>query len=144
VATILAEHFGSIEKLAAAEVDEISDVEEIGEIIAQSVYDYLHGEYGRRVVAQLKELGLDMTADVAEQTSEALAGKAIVVTGTLERYTRDEIKDLIKSHGGRATSSVSKKTDLVVAGRDAGSKLEKANKLGIRVVSEHEFEAMIG
>ena len=144
VATILAEHFGSIERLAAATLEEISDVEEIGEIIAQSVHDYLDGDYGRRVVAELSELGLDMTADVVEADSDALDGKAIVVTGTLERYTRDEIKELITRHGGRATSSVSKKTDLVVAGRDAGSKLAKAEKLGVTVISEEEFETLIG
>ncbi|MCA9102297.1 MAG: NAD-dependent DNA ligase LigA [Planctomycetales bacterium] len=143
VATVLAQHFGSLDRLAAADVEQIAEVEEIGSIIAQSVYDFLHDDVGRHTVDELVKMGVDTSVASSGPTSDTLAGKAIVVTGTLERYSRDEIKELIARHGGRATGSVSKKTDLVVAGADPGSKLDKAQQLGIRVVSEDEFEAML-
>ncbi|MEZ6070879.1 MAG: NAD-dependent DNA ligase LigA [Pirellulales bacterium] len=144
VATVLAQHFGSLDRLAAADVEQIAEVEEIGSIIAQSVYDFLHDDVGRHTVDELVKMGVDTSVASSGPTSDTLAGKAIVVTGTLERYNRDEIKELIARHGGRATGSVSTKTDLVVAGADPGSKLDKAQQLGIRVVSEDEFEAMLG
>ncbi|HVC94921.1 MAG TPA: NAD-dependent DNA ligase LigA [Pirellulales bacterium] len=145
-AVALAEHFGSIDALAAAEIEELGEVEEIGPIIAKSVYDYLHGKYGKETIAELSELGLDMTAPLrsAAPTLGALAGKTLVVTGTLAKYGRDEIEELISRHGGRAVSSVSKNTDFVVAGAKAGSKLAKAQALGVRVLSEAEFDALIG
>jgi DNA ligase (NAD+) len=146
VASLLAEHFGTMERLQAAGIDELSAVPEIGPVIAQSVYDFLHGEFGSATVADLVSVGVAMEAPESERVAAdgALAGKTIVVTGTLVRYKRDEIEGLITRHGGRAASSVSKKTDFVVAGENAGSKLAKAEELGIRVLKEDEFEAMIG
>jgi DNA ligase (NAD+) len=146
VAAVLAEHFGSIEALEAASIDELSDVMEIGPVIAQSVYDFLHGDFGRHTIGDLRQLGVDMTAPkkAAPAAGGALAGKTLVITGTLEKYKRDEIEELIARHGGRAASSVSKKTDYVVAGKEAGSKLAKAQQLGVKVLSEEEFEELIG
>jgi DNA ligase (NAD+) len=146
VAAVLAEHFGAIDALEAASIEELSDVMEIGPVIAKSVYDFLHSDFGRHTMQDLKQQGVDMTAPKKAKVaaSGALAGKTIVVTGTLEKYKRDEIEELIAQHGGRAASSVSKKTDYVVAGKEAGSKLDKAQQLGIKVISEDEFEELLG
>ena len=145
VAQVLAEHFGSMQALQAASEEQLAEVNEIGGVIAKSVYDFLHSEHGRDTIADLAALGLDMTAPKKAQPAGGgpLAGKTIVVTGTLKNYKRDEIEERIAALGGRVASSVSKKTDFVLAGEEAGSKLQKAAKLGVRVVSEEEFEAMI-
>ena len=147
VAVILADEFGSMDRLAAASIEELNAVEEIGEIIAESVHEFLHGDFGSQIIARLKAVGVKMTSDrppKAERKSGPLDGKTLVVTGTLQNYKRDEIKKLIEEHGGRASSSVSKKTDFLVAGEKAGSKLEKAEKLGVKVLGEDEFAALIG
>ncbi|HWB09549.1 MAG TPA: NAD-dependent DNA ligase LigA [Pirellulales bacterium] len=146
LATVLAENFGSIEALIKASEEELADVHEVGEIIAKSVHHYLHSEYGAATLRELRELGLNMHAPRSPKPAEGggkLAGKTLVVTGTLQKYTRDEIEELIAQHGGRATSSVSKSTDYVVAGEKAGSKLEKAQSLGVPVLSEKDFEKLI-
>ncbi|MBN1908888.1 MAG: NAD-dependent DNA ligase LigA [Pirellulales bacterium] len=145
VAAVLAEHFGSIDALLAADVDQLGEVNEIGPIIAQSVYDFLHSSFGKETLGDLRALGVEMesTALAAESTPQIFAGKTFVVTGTLSRYSRDEIESLITQHGGRAASSVSKKTDYVVAGEKAGSKLTKAQQLGVTVLNEEQFEAML-
>jgi len=144
VATVLAEHFGSIDELVSVGVDELSEVNEIGPIIAASVHGYLHSPYGRETIASLRQRGVNMSAPKRAKRGGALTGKTLVVTGTLEHYSRDEIQELIAQHGGRAASSVSKKTDYVVAGTEAGSKLDKAQALGIRILTEAEFEKMLG
>lgn len=145
VSTILAEQFGTIEALQAATIEQLSATPEIGPIIAKSVYDFLQSDFGRQTIADLQSQGVSMEAPLALRAAAdgALAGKTIVVTGTLSKYKRDEIEELIVRHGGRAASSVSKKTDFVVAGENAGSKLEKAQQLGVRVVTEDEFEGMV-
>ena len=145
VAAVLAEHFGSIEAMQAASIDELSEVMEIGPVIAKSVYEFLHSDFGHETINDLKHLGVDMTAPKKAKaaTEGPLAGKTLVVTGTLEKYKRDEIEELIEKHGGRAASSVSKKTDYLVAGEEAGSKLAKAQQLGVPVISEAEFEKLI-
>lgn len=150
VATVLAEHFGSMDKLREAEVEELSEVNEIGPIIAQSVFDYVQSEYGRSIIDDLAALGVNMesprrvqSAADGDGSTGVLAGKTLVVTGTLPRRSRDDIEELIVQLGGRAASSVSKKTDFVVAGEKAGSKLDKAQKLGVRVITEDEFDALI-
>lgn len=145
-AAVLAEHFGSIDALVEAGVEQLSEVTEVGPVIAKSVHDYLHGEFGAATVAELRSLGVSMklARAAASRGAGALAGKTLVVTGTLEKYTRDQIHELVAQHGGRPAASVSKTTDYVVAGEKAGSKLEKAHKLGVRVLSEAEFEALIG
>lgn len=145
VASVLADHFGSIDTLLAADVEQLSEVNEIGPIIARSVHDYLHGDFGRGTIDELRKLGLVMSIERGddEEFSDIFAGKTLVVTGTLQRYGREEIKELITRHGGRAASSVSKNTDYVVAGEKAGSKLEKAKKLGVTVLTEDQFENLL-
>jgi DNA ligase (NAD+) len=144
VGTTLAEHFGSVEAMQEAEVEELAEVPEIGPIIARSVYDYLHSAEGQKELAELADAGVNMTAPKRPAAKlGALAGKTLVVTGTLSKYKRDEIEELIARHGGRAASSVSKKTDYLVAGENAGSKLEKAQQLGISVLSEEQFDELL-
>ncbi len=144
VAVLLAEHFGSMKELQKASVEELSEVNEIGPIIAQSVHDFLHSDFGKQTVDDLAALGVKMTAPKRAAPTGPLVGKTLVVTGTLERYSRDEIEKLIEELGGRAASSVSKNTDYLVAGEEAGSKLDKAKKLGVKVIGEAEFEKLIG
>jgi DNA ligase (NAD+) len=144
VSAVLAEHFHSMDRLQAASVQELSEIQEIGPVIADSVHAFLHGPFGRRTIEELKSLGLTMTAPRApRKAASEIAGKTFVVTGTLEKYGRDEIEELITQLGGRAASSVSKNTDYVVAGEKAGSKLAKARELKIPVLSEQELEALL-
>lgn len=149
VGRLLAEHFGSIAALQAASEESLAEVNEIGPAIAASIHEYLQSEYGQQTIADLQQLGLKLEEEVkriaaASGGSGALAGKTLVVTGTLSKYKRNEIEALITQHGGRAAGSVSAKTDYLVAGADAGSKLEKANKLGVPVISEADFDVLIG
>ena len=144
VAAVLAEHFRTMDALVGADVSELSAVNEVGDIIAQSVYDYLHSPVGRRIVADLKALGVNMRSTTPVKPGPLpLEGKTLVVTGTLNRYTRDEIQEVIGRNGGRAASSVSAKTDYVIAGEEPGSKLAKARELGVPVLSEEEFEELL-
>ena len=144
-ATVLAENFGTIEKLREADVEALAQVNEVGPVIARSVHDWLQSEFGRQTIEDLRNLGVQLTAlrTVAQKTAGALAGKTLVVTGTLSKYGREDIEELITRHGGRAASSVSKKTSYLVAGVDAGSKLVKAQQLGVPVITEQEFEQML-
>jgi DNA ligase (NAD+) len=148
VATAMAEHFGSMDELLTASEEDLANVEDVGTVIAESVHRFLHSDHGAQAIRRLREAGVDMTAPKKAPTSAAtagpLSGKTIVVTGTLEKYKREDIEALIEQYGGRATSSVSKSTDFLVAGEKAGSKLDKANKLGVRVISEAEFDKLIG
>jgi DNA ligase (NAD+) len=145
-AQVLEEHFGMLDAILAASEDELAEVNEIGSVIAHSIHTFFHAEAGRRTVEELRSFGINFGQPVTKRKPSAdqkLAGKTIVVTGTLSRFKRDEIKELIHELGGKASSSVSKKTDFVVAGEEAGSKLDKARELGVRVVSEEEFVEMI-
>ena len=126
--------------------ESLSNVDEIGAVIAASVHRFLRSEYGIRIVSQLRELGLNLGQPVDRSRVPAegkLIGKTLVVTGTMVRFGRDEIEQLIRDHGGKASGSVSKKTDFVVAGEAAGSKLTKAQELGVKVLTEDEFLAML-
>ncbi|HEX3871692.1 MAG TPA: helix-hairpin-helix domain-containing protein, partial [Pirellulales bacterium] len=143
VASVLAEHFGSMEAIEQADVETLSEVLEIGPVIAESVHEFTHSAVGKEVIDQLHRHGIDMTAPQKPKSRQPLAGKTLVVTGTLEKYGRDEIEGLIKNLGGRAASSVSKKTNYLVAGEAAGSKLDKARELGIPILTEAEFDALI-
>ncbi len=142
VAAVLAERYPSIQQLQQAGVEELSEIHEIGEVIAQSVHDFLASDRGRRVVQQLAAAGVLMEENVPAPNLQhpQIAGKTFVVTGSLSKYTRDQIHGLIDQHGGRASSSISKKTDYLVAGERAGSKLAKAEQLGVQVISEAQFE----
>ena len=145
VAQILAQRFGSMDNLMAASLETIGNTNEIGPIIAQSVYDFFHSDDGLELIQQLRAAGvlLDATAEDAVDNSGVFAGKTLVVTGSLSKYSRDEIERLIEQRGGRAASSVSKKTDFLIAGEAAGSKLDKAQSLGVPVLSEAEFDKLI-
>ncbi len=150
VASILAKKYGSLLKLAQASVAELSEIDEIGPTIAQSIYDFFNSEYGRQTIDDLAKVGVRIEDDSPAEDNAAavagsglLAGKTLVVTGTLVHYKRDEIERLIESLGGRATSSVSSSTDFLVAGEKAGSKLAKAQSLGVQVLTEEEFRKMI-
>ena len=144
VAGILAESFGSMSALASADTDILSEVHGIGPEVAQAVQAYFSDPEIRAMLEVLRELGLDPKLDKPVASSDLLDGKTVVVTGKLTRLSRDEMHALIKEHGGRPSSSVSSKTDLLVAGEKAGSKLAKAEKLGVSVVSEQAFLAMLG
>ncbi|MEL7264976.1 MAG: NAD-dependent DNA ligase LigA [Planctomycetota bacterium] len=147
VAKILAGAFGDIDKLRSASLDDLSAVDEVGPVIATSVHQFLNSDDGWQQIQDLRQQGVDMTSPLtaethATQDSGPLAGKSIVVTGTLQHYTRDSIKAKIEECGGRASSSISKSTDYLVAGTKAGSKLTKAQKLGVQVLTEEEFEQL--
>jgi DNA ligase (NAD+) len=126
VATVLAEHFGTMAALQSATVEELSQVMEIGPTIAASVHAWLQSDFGRETIANLAAMGVDMEVPKASRQSNALEGKT-----------------LIHQFGGRAASSVSKKTSYVVAGAEAGSKLAKAQGLGVPVLSEADFDRLI-
>jgi len=141
VARELAANFLSLDQLMIAEFDELQAIPTIGPKIAESVAKYFNELHNRQLVAKLADLGVKTVQDETEHkpVSQVLHGKTIVVTGTLEQFGRSAIEDLIRQHGGKASSSVSKKTDYVVAGQDAGSKLEKAQALGVKIIDEAEF-----
>ncbi len=144
VASVLAEHFGTMDALMAAKEEELSEVNEIGPIIAASIFSFLHSKFGKETIADLKSLDVNLKSTApARGQRRALEGKTLVVTGTLIKYTRDEIEELITRHGGHAASSVSKKTDYVVAGENAGSKLEKAKHFKLKIINEKEFEELL-
>jgi DNA ligase (NAD+) len=144
VAAVLAQHFPAIQQMQRASVEQLSEINEIGPIIAESVHSFLHDQYGQAIIEDLRLVGVEMdTAQPRAAASEALQGKTVVATGTLDKYTRDEIKRLVEQHGGRMASSVSNKTDYVLAGENAGSKLTKARQLEIKVISEEDFEQLI-
>ena len=142
-AQVLADEFGTLDEILKQSAEQLSAVNEIGPVIAQSVYDYFHSPIGETIVGELRELGLNFGSPVTRKAAGILAGKTIVVTGTLLKFSRDEIKELIHAHGGKAAGSVSKQTDYVVAGEKAGSKLDKARELGIPVLTEDEFVKLI-
>ncbi len=145
-AKILANHFRSLDKLAQASVEELDDIPEIGLIVAQSVYDWFHDKQHLELIERLKAAGVKTEMEAASHAAfdEKFAGKIFVLTGKMESFTRDEAAKLIEDRGGRTSSSVSKKTDYVVAGDDAGSKLTKAEELGVAVLDEKAFQRLLG
>jgi DNA ligase (NAD+) len=140
-AQFLAEHFGSMEALANAAVEELQNVNEVGPKIAESIAEFFSNPANRKLVERLGEAGLAFKGQKKERGTK-LAGKTFVLTGTLAKYTRDEAKKMIEDAGGKVTGSVSKKTDYVVAGADAGSKLDKAKELGVSVIDEKAMERL--
>ncbi|CAN5471777.1 NAD-dependent DNA ligase LigA [soil metagenome] len=144
-AKILANHFHSIDKLAAAQNEELSSIHEIGQTVAESVTEWFRDERNIDLVARLKAADVKTATDAASTAllDERFQGKTFVLTGKLENYTRDEAAKLIEDRGGRVSSSVSKNTDFVVAGSDAGSKLTKAESLGVAVLDEADFGGLL-
>lgn len=140
-AQLLARQFGSMDKLQEATREELCAIPDIGEITAESLCRWLESAQSRHLIARLREAGVNMTQP-DEQLSRRLEGRTFVITGTLEKRSRQEMTQFIQQHGGKVTGSVSKKTDYLVAGEDAGSKLQKARELGVPVLTEGELEAM--
>ena len=145
-AGILAREFGSLQKLAVASVEELDAVHEIGLTMAQSIHDWFADSGNAQLCERLSQSGVrtEIEKAVARAKAQTLAGKVFVLTGTLPGMTRDEASALIEARGGRVTSSVSKKTDFVLAGAEPGSKLDKANQLGVKVIDEAAFKKMLG
>jgi DNA ligase (NAD+) len=142
-AQFLAEHFGSMEALSTASPEELQNVGEVGPKIAESIAEFFSNPANKKLVERLGKAGLAFKGQKKERGTK-LAGKTFVLTGTLAKYTRDEAKKMIEDAGGKVAGSVSKKTDYVVAGTDAGSKLEKAKELGVAVIDEEEMEKLAG
>jgi len=141
-AQFLAEHFGSMEELETASVEELQNVDEVGPRIAESIVEFFSIAANRKLVERLRKAGLTLTGQ-RKQRGTKLAGKTFVLTGTLAHFTRDEAKKMIEDAGGKVTGSVSKKTDYVIAGADAGSKLDKAKELKVAVIDEKEMEELL-
>jgi DNA ligase (NAD+) len=141
-AQFLAEHFGSMDALMQANLEELQEVNEVGPRIAESILEFFAEPKNRELVEQLRKAGLAFTGKKKERGTK-LAGKTFVLTGTLVHFTRDEAKKLIEDAGGRVSGSVSKKTDYVVAGSEAGSKLDKAKELGVAVIDEEEMARLL-
>lgn len=142
-AKTLSDHFGTLDALLTASVEDITAVRDIGATTAQSIAAWREQEQSLHLIERLRACGVNFTGEKTVK-SDKLAGQTIVATGSLTRFTRKQINDLIESLGGKAAGSVSKKTNLVVAGENAGSKLQKAAELGVPVVTEDEFARMIG
>ncbi|MBE6009716.1 MAG: NAD-dependent DNA ligase LigA [Lachnospiraceae bacterium] len=142
-AKAIMQHYEDIDTLAEASVEELCEIPDVGLITAQSIHDYFRDEENRRILEQLKAAGVNMTAEKKGAGNQPLLGLTIVVTGTLPTLGRKEVKELIEANGGKCTGSVSRKTDYLVAGEAAGSKLEKANSLGVPVLDEAGLFALI-
>ena len=143
-AKTLANKFKNIDNLINATLYELSETEEIGEIIALSIKKFFEQKQTLDIISKLKEAGVNMEVIVEEGTDNRFEGKTFVLTGSLENYTRDEASQIIEKFGGKTSTTVSKKTTYVLAGEDAGSKLKKAQALGVTVLNEEEFRNMIG
>ena len=144
-AQVICEHFPTLAALRAASLEEIDAVRDVGEVVARSLHTFLHSEAGGKTLDELEGLGLKVEEPrVVRSGPQPLAGKTIVVTGTLAKFSRAQIKNKIEALGGKAAESVSKSTSFVLAGEEAGSKLEKAKKLGVEVIDEAEFLQRIG
>ena len=143
-AKILAGRFGTLERLMRAGYEELVEIPEIGPKMAESVVSFFAEEKNREIIKKLAAFGVNMREGEGAAQQKPLAGKTFVLTGALQRYTRQQAQDLIESLGGRVSSSVSKKTDYVVVGEDPGSKYEKAVALGVKILREEEFERLCG
>ncbi len=140
-AKLLAEHFKNIDAVINASVEEICEIDGFGEVMAISVYDFFKTEKTKDLILRFKQHGVN-TVSKSEIKDDRFAGKTFVLTGTLPTFKRSEAQKIIESFGGKCSSSVSKKTDFVLAGEEAGSKLDKANALGVKVINENEFKEM--
>ncbi|MBL8849238.1 MAG: NAD-dependent DNA ligase LigA [Planctomycetaceae bacterium] len=143
----LADHFGTLDAIAEQTEATLSEVEEVGPVIAKTIAAFFHSDAGKRLVEELRAAGLHFGTPVerkAPPPAGPLTGKTVVATGKLTKFSRDEIKEFIVAHGGKAAGSVSKKTDYVVAGEDAGSKLDKAKELGVKILTEDELLSLVG
>ncbi|MFC1808298.1 NAD-dependent DNA ligase LigA [Candidatus Omnitrophota bacterium] len=141
-ADILAQEFGSIDKLSQQDLESLVSVDEIGPIMAESIIDFFERSHTKKILDKLTKAGLNMREE-SKKRSGKFSNKTFVLTGGLQKYSRNQVQDIIKSHGGKISSSVSSKTDFVLAGSDPGSKYDKAKKLGVNIITESEFNQMI-
>jgi DNA ligase (NAD+) len=142
-AQLLAEHFGSMDKLAEASEEELTGVTEVGPKVAEGIVEFFSESANRKLIERLRAAGLNMRGERPVAKSTKLAGMTFVFTGTLANRTREEAEALVAAHGGKAGSSVSKKTSYVVAGADPGSKYDKAKALGVTILDEAQFEKLM-
>jgi len=143
-ARILAENFSSVDTIAEKTAEELQLVPEIGPVMAKSIYNFFRKKENLKVIDKLKDAGVKTAERQKIKKETKFSGKIFVFTGTLSKFSREEAQGIVISLGGEASSSVSKNTDFVVSGQDAGSKLEKAKKLGVKIIDEEEFAKMIG
>lgn len=143
LAKTLARYFKDMDKLIVATYEELRMIDDVGEITADTIYEFFRQEQTIDLINKLKQANVNMKAESQENENGKFAGKTFVLTGSLEHYSREEASEIIEKMGGKTSSSVSKKTDYVLAGEDAGSKLKKAQELGITIISEEEFITML-
>jgi DNA ligase (NAD+) len=141
---LLAEHFSSMEELAAASEEKLLEVPEVGPKVAEAIAEFFSEAANRQLIKKLSKAGVHPTAEKREVKSDKFAGKSFVFTGGLTNRSREEAGEIVQQHGGKVSGSVSKKTDYVVVGTDPGSKYEKAKELGVKILSEAEFEKLLG
>ena len=143
LAKTLARYFKDMDKLIVATYEELRMIDDVGEITADTIYEFFRQEQTIDLINKLKQANVNMKAEIQENENGKFAGKTFVLTGSLEHYSREEASEIIEKMGGKTSSSVSKKTDYVLAGEDAGSKMKKAQELGITKISEEEFITML-
>jgi len=141
-AWILSARFKSLDKIADQGIEGLEAINEIGPIVARSIYSFFRMKENKRVIEKLTKAGVNTVLSVTDQVSSDIEGKIFVITGSLESFSRQGAEELIRRLGGNASSSVSKKTDYLVLGREAGSKLAKAKKFGVKIIDEKEFKKM--
>ena len=141
-AKVLAKTYENMDNLANASIEDLSQVDEVGPIVANSISEFFSQEQTKDLLKRLKDAGVNMERQKEENEDDRFAGKTFVLTGSLEKYSREEASNIIEKFGGKTSSSVSKKTTYLLAGEDAGSKLTKAQSLGVQIISENEFEEM--
>ena len=141
----MADHFHDLDALANTDIEKLQEAEDVGPVMAQSVHDFFHNQRNQAVIEKLYKAGIKMKEKTTPKAAATgpFASKTIVVTGTLAKLSRDEAKEALRKAGATVTDSVSKKTDFLIVGEDAGSKLDKATKLGIKTLTEPEFLQML-
>ena len=142
-AWIFANRFGSIERIAHASLGELTDTPEMGPVMAESVYNFFQNKENIKILKKLKDAGIKMTGKIKKASAGPLAGKSVVITGTLKDLSRSDAEEAVRKAGGNPSSSVSKNTDFLLAGEEPGSKLDKAKALAVRVINEEEFKRML-
>ena len=140
----MAKDFKSIDNLAQQTIENLTQVHEIGPVVAESIYNFFHNPKNLKVLERLKKGGMKFPAEKAEVKEMPLSGKTFVLTGALDSFTRDQARKIIEGMGGRVSSSVSKKTDYLIVGKDPGSKYDSALKLGIQTLDENDFKEIAG
>ena len=142
-AKTITKHFYTIEQLMQANIEEIANLEDVGQTMATSIYEFFRQPQTIDLIQKLHNVGINMKEDKENENDQRFKGFTFVLTGSLENYTREEAGEIIENLGGKVSSSVSKKTNYVIAGEEAGSKLVKAQALGVNIISEEQFQQMI-